>query len=367
MKKIGIMTYHNSDNYGSVLLAYAEQSMLEKLGYRVEIIDFCLNRVNATYGIFVDWGRNGYRCIPYNTYALINYKALKTKEKRYVDFRKRFLNLTNKKYASYEELSREEFDYTCVVAGGDQVWNCDAYVFDKAYFLGFLGEDITKIAYAPGLGASAAYSKDLNNYGKLISEFKFLSVREKESKKIIEKIAGKKANVVLDPVFLLEKKRWEEISEGERCIQKPYLLVYSIGFNSFLYAEAEKIAKKNNLQIVTVMPDWRLAKKRYIKKFDTGPLEFLNLIKYADFVCSNSFHATAFSIIFNKEFIFANGTDYDVRIENILQFFDIPDRFITANSNEQQMKPVKYDKINKLIKESRESVKAMIKEVLNDD
>lgn len=361
MDKIGILTFHSSNNFGSVLLAYAMQHIVESLGYGAEIIDFTTEKTKKAYAIFADMKKYGLHGLPYNTYALLNYRKLKAKQNKYDEFRKSCLKLTEKSYAVNDELQNEKFGYKAVICGSDQIWNFDAYVYDDAYFLGFVPKGTKRIAYAPSLGVTKEFDKRLKDYKQELEAFDFLSVREVSGKDKLNKIVDKSVYIVPDPVFLLDRSEWDRLAGDEPLIKDKYILIYSIGYNPFLYETAKALHRSCGYKMVSIMPDWRMVFFEGETAVDCGPKEFLNYIKNAEYVCSNSFHASAFSIIFNKQFLFANGKSEDERITSVLSEYGIENRFINDTQQLKELEKISYKEINTKVKANREKALELLK------
>lgn len=297
--KIATLTFHASHNYGSVLQAYALSKQLQIMGNDVEIINLRPQSQKDAYPRVPKFRRFIDRLF---------YLSIKGKLNRRYDEYERFINktlpVTKCEYASTDELKNNDFDYDAYVCGGDQIWNPVCQDFETAYYLQFLDNEskAKKISYSPSLGKTKFDNETLKNIGNWVKGFDCISVRETRGANIVSKVSGRDVSVVCDPVLLLERKFWDEMSV-EPGIKKPYMLVYFLENNHGNKGFVDELSKTLGLDVVVITEYLRDAIKPYIKKYDASPEEFVGLFKNASFVYTNSFHGTAFATIYNKPFI----------------------------------------------------------------
>lgn len=325
--KVGIITFHASHNYGSMLQAYALQHIVTRLGHECEIINFRTQRQRKFYRPFFcrEGLKNKLKLILFPKQAINEYK----KYRLFENFLKNRYKLTKKIYTTSESLKEETFKFDAYISGSDQIWNPSAFDHDESYFLGFVKSGL-KIAYAPSMGpfprnqASNCYKDTLIQH---LPSYSHISVREEQSSKCIEELTGIRANVTLDPTLLLESEEWNKLAGHQPLIKGEYIFLYTPWGEYDIYSKAVEIAEKLGLKLVISMPHYirELAyKSNIIYKIDTGPEEFLNLLKFSKFVISGSFHAVVFSIIMQKPFYAIGGND-DSRIMNLLKLADMED------------------------------------------
>ncbi len=340
-KKIGIITYHDSDNYGSVLQAYALSHYIKGLGADCKIIDYRKDAVKELYSI---WKRPTSRnAVLTNIFQIPYYIKLKKRKKNFENFRKNYLPLSNTLYTKQNDLKSGQYDL--YIVGSDQVWNIDIVDFDSSYLLDFTEKK--KISYAASFGSSVKNAASFYPYKSLFEKFDKITVREMAGKNLCENELGLTADLVCDPVFLLSADEWRKIKSAD-TIKEDYIFCYFAGGVSKEMEEFSKsLARQNNCKRVVVMFDWHdWNKKDQIKSFESGPMEFISLLDNAKFVCTNSFHGTAFSIILNKQF-FVDGNYSDVRIKTLLNI---------SNKNEALINSKEFDEIG----ESPNSLKELI-------
>ena len=324
-KQVGIITFHSSDNYGAVLQAYALQHYIESsLKFDVEIIDYREADENKGPFVFVRATHNWMKDLVLSIVRFLNYSSLKKRHEKFEKFRKNFLHLTHLRYIGTESLKHLSKDF--YISGSDQVFNPTLKNY-KAYYLGFDKGNGKKIAYAPSFGISSFNDGITRQILPLLADFDVLSCREEIGAKYISNILGNDIPVVLDPVFLLSKEEWKGVSVVPET-KKKYLLVYSLtkGKSGKINQLARSIAKKKKLTVVTIGNSGLFTHKGVN---DVGPREFVGYFLNAEFVVTDSFHGTSFSLIFGKRVlsIIANKNTGS-RIENIMNIFGRSDDVI---------------------------------------
>lgn len=341
MKKTGILTFHKSINYGSVLQAYALLRAIRKTGNSVEVIDYQQKNYDYIYGIF----RKPISLdnIKFNVVNAYFSKVLRLRKKNFEEFRKKYLNLSIKKYQHGDDLESLGTVYDYLVCGSDQIWNPNARDFDTNFFLP-IPHQAKKISYAVSINGGAL--EKLENREEIkqnLLDFDEISVREILGKKRLEQfLSGEKSvSVVLDPTLLHGKEEYESICSS-RLIEEPYIFFYSVTFSEYAVKAAEILSDRLGLPVYTLYTGRSSAKVVLTRKKirfcmkTNAPEDFLSLIRHADYVVTNSFHGTAFSIIFQKQFYSIGKTDEDgnliadERICNILELLGITDRFVSG-------------------------------------
>ena len=305
MKKVAILTWLNNENYGSILQAYALQQFIRKQGYIVEDIDYdASNKVKI-----INWISN--RNSPSLFLDKIKKKTCKWFSKQKIDFSlkqykfKEFKEnniITTKKYKSPNELSEITKKYDIYVCGSDQIWS--PKLMNPVFYFSFLDKDEYKISYATSLGVSYINERKKEKIRTLLKSFNFISVREEKGKELLKDLTEKNISVQLDPTFLLDKNEWEELLNSQSNYNSnngKYIFLYLLSPNKKYIEKVKKIAKKENLKVKIVLTDIGPFNTGFYELSDIGPLEWLDLIKKAKFVFTDSFHGCIFSLIFNKQ------------------------------------------------------------------
>lgn len=297
MAKIGIITYHFAANYGAVLQCYALSKYLEECGHTVLVLN-CVSKKQANNNSLYR-ECNSIKMIAKNLVLLPFHSKRKKRIEGYNNFRKKHLNLT-KLVETSDELERlideHQFDY--VISGSDQVFNPNIHDFESAFLFPFETKS-KKIGYAVSVGKATV--EQLMQYEKWIKDFEAISAREQSAAERLEKMIGKN-QVVVDPVFLLNKNRWSDICTKK---EKKYVLGYFINVKYYQkYIEiAKKIASEKGLELIII--DARITKYILANNIvnTAGPKEFIDYFMNAEYICTDSFHGTSFSIIFEKPFL----------------------------------------------------------------
>ncbi len=356
--KTGTITFHAPNNNGSFLQAYALQKVLiRELGVENEIIDFRSEKQTNQYKTF-----RPVHCkndLLKNIASLMHFKKLNQRYARFESMRDHYLKKTSC-IVSEKETLKQANQYDVVIAGSDQIWNTGAPDFSRVYFLPEVSAK--KVSYAVSCG-SAANDAGLKKYQNAINAFEQVSVRETAVEKQVRTVYGGRISVVLDPTLLLKKDDYSVLYSGggEPLVQGEYIFYYSINYSKDSLRAVKKLSQMTGLPIYTVFTSFHTSlSERYGVKvlYDGGPSEFLNLLDNAKYVATNSFHGTAFSLIFHKEFYhlcdMVDGLmKKDDRIDGLLEQLGLENRNYTYAQN-QLLPEVSYDKASARMKELRE-------------
>ncbi|MBP1617631.1 MAG: Polysaccharide pyruvyl transferase [Bacteroidetes bacterium] len=357
---IGILTFHASHNYGSMLQAYALQTVLLDWGYDCKIINFRSDRQRIIYPEPGKFPQNKRWKRPFLFLLDLPYlSSLKKKYFYFEDFLQKELNLTPE-YATLEEIEKDIHQFDILISGSDQIWNLSCQDFDWAYFLPFTNK-IKKIAYAPSIGPNV--KKIIENKGisiaqDYIRQYDCISAREMGTADFIKQISGKNAEVVLDPTALVHKDHWLKFISPDPIVKEEYIFLYAPGYNKDICESAKKLSEVLNIKVVVSLPpDYKYFYPSFIYKCDVGPKEFLNLLYNARVVISGSFHAVLFSIYFSKPFYAINGNK-DNRISNILSKLGLENRGVDGTQIEGSIKyidNIDFSEVDKLFEIEKES------------
>ena len=349
--KLGILTFHRALNYGAVLQSYALETALNLHGYEAEIIDYACDYMEKQYRPYY----NPSRSLKGIGSALAYYPIRREKSRKFKAFRASYLKLSNKKNLGKNDLKRIAHEYDRLIVGSDQVWNPKLTGGDASFFLDFADSE-QKISYAASLGADVPDSDLKPVYKKYLSDYSLLSVREKASEQYLSELLQKPVVTVLDPVFLLNKAQWAAVAGSKPIIQKPYIFVYCLHEKS-CYHYAEMLAKEKEIEIVSI-PDSLKVKCGGKKDFTAGVCDFLNYICYADYVITDSFHATAFSLIFEKNLnivLKQSQKSLNGRLSGIAKLLNVSDCVIQGPEDVGKLGIIQdYKKISPRMKEYRD-------------
>lgn len=323
--KIGVITCHVAYNYGAMLQAYALYTYLKSQGHDVEYIDYRSRQLQRQYRLLDCWiSPKGF--IRNILLLCTEYRQEVKRKKCFEDFLSQHIRLTAKRYGSIEELKEIDGMYDAIICGSDQIWNANLAIDDDAYYLGYI-KKTKKIAYAPSLGDCNHVTEQRGNW---ISQFENLSIREEKGKKLLECFLNKEIPLAIDPVFLLDRIQWNNII-GAPLVKEEYIYFYTVGERKNSIETARLIASKFGLKVVVSQSCGFSAPypAEWDKKYESGPLEFINLIKHAKLVIGSSFHVAAFSLILQRPFYTLNPQDS--RINTLLNQFNITGNGIGIN------------------------------------
>jgi len=253
----------------------------------------------------------------------------------------------SKVYSSKSELGAQAYNYSAFLVGSDQLWLPSNIAADY-YTLNFVPSDIRKIAYATSFGVSSLPKKAQESAKNFLPRIDYLSVREKSGQKLIKDLTGMDVPVVCDPTLLLSADEWKSIQSEEPFIKGKYIFCYFLGSNPYPRAFAKELKDKTGCKIVALQQ-----LDAYIRSdngfadeapYDVGPSDFINLIRNAEFVCTDSFHGTVFSILNRKTFFTfrrfrtKSTMSTNSRIDSLLEVLDIKSRILEGNESvEEQM------------------------------
>lgn len=328
--KVGIMTFHRAINYGAVLQAYALRKKVEQLGGEAEVIDYRCKKITRDYSLNPFFAKN----IKDFVFRLCSAPYLSIRKNKFNSFLKQEINMSEKLNIIGKDVSEK---YDVVISGSDQVWQYYLTGDDEEYFLCSFPKS-KKISYA----ASFVLSDNKINPRQLkyLDEFNALSTRESETAKYLAEKLNKEILTVCDPSLLLNKRDWSILVEKRgRVIKEKYILAFNVQKTNGMLQFAESMAKKYDCKLVVLTTSIKKSvNAKYIRT--AGPEEFLSLINYAEMVVTNSFHGTAFSVIFEKQFyveMISGGGLYNTRVKNLLENLHIYNRAIDEYKENEQI------------------------------
>ncbi len=303
--KIALLTCF-LDNCGACLQAYALADRIERFSSKqCEIINYTEPTGYFDYG-FSDRVKESK---PYlklrgslQKSYLDSYNTEKVRRSSFRAFREKYLPIGKTEYKTYAALEGAELDYSHYVCGSDQVWNPTFYgKCNPAYYLAFAPEGVTKTAYAPSIGIDDLPDYAREDFKKYLSRIENISVREDRGKELVKKYANRDAEWVCDPTMLLTGAEWEKLS-APRLHKNPYIFCYLFG-DSPKYKDAiAHLSKETGLDVLIIPFSKRDLAKEYRQILKAGPSEFISLIKNAEYILTDSFHASVFSVLFKKNF-----------------------------------------------------------------
>lgn len=348
-KKVGcvIACRENHTNYGSALVNYAFLKKLQESGAEVEVIiyrkrlsfqqkvAFVVNAIRAG-----EWKDIVNRIIGNRTFAKHpQYKAnIAVRTKAVNEYKSQRITPYFHEFVGYEALHNGSSDYDVVIVGSDQVWT-PMSLPNKFFNLLFVDDNVPKASYASSFGVSEIPAFQRKATGKYLDRFKMIGVRELSGKNIVESLSHNKATVVADPTLLLDKEEWEqEVKDVVIDDSEPYIFCYFLGTNQEARRAANQLKKNTGYKIIAIrhMDEYVPEDEAFGDEapYNIGPNEFVKYISQAAYVCTDSFHCTAFSIQFQKQFMtfyrFASKskTSKNTRIDSLFNILNIDKRHI---------------------------------------
>lgn len=328
--KINTITCHDVYNLGASLQAYALAAYLGACGHDVQILDYKPEYLSRHYSL--TWVSNPRfdRPLLRQAYLLAKLpgrlKARKSlRKRRFDDFRREHLPVTPVRYESCEALRAAGLQADVFIAGSDQIWNP---VFpngkDPAFFLDFVPEGKRRVSYAASFSVESLSDEDRARMKPWLEKLHAVSVRERSGVALLERM-GVAGVQVMDPVFLIDRAHWERMAAQPPA--EDYILVYDFDQSPLVRETARKLSAQSGKKIVSVFP---MAGADEVWQ-DMGPLEFVGAVRHAACVISNSFHATAFSLIFERPFYVVNRQEkINTRMHDLLHSVGLQQRMITA-------------------------------------
>ena len=355
-------------NYGSLLQAYALQACLTSFGASPYIV---LKNNSTTHSKFrqllsVLLSDIIYLSRPnkdYNFSKRLQFKIddlkFKAKYKKLDNFTKRNLSII---FIGDEKEFINSIDKTGIfLAGSDQVWNSTSRL--PWYAFQWVNNNYPKYSYAASIGLSSLSNDEFNIYIDSLSSFNTISFREEQTFNLFRTKFPDKARQDLDPTLLCDKTFWRKI-ESPRLISEPYIFVYRLRPNEDVFDLARKAAKEKQCKIVyTGSYAYRAPDVQTI--FDAGVEDFLSLVDYAEAVITNSFHGTAFSIIYEKPFLSAKVATTGSRAESLLSLLDLKSQYVD-DINKDYTLNVDYTKVNACLENERKKSLGYLKTICSN-
>lgn len=391
MKKTAIVSCYFIHNYGSMLQAYATQKLLDKLNIENETINisgFLGEFRKAQYSYILKSGINSeifrdrlgkaknviVKKLLNNDYT----RNIRQRDIKFDDFAESRIR-KSQVYVSLEDLANKCSDnYETVLIGSDQLW-LPANIAADYYTLNFVPDKVNSVAYATSFGVSELPRDIVEMAGKFLSRIKHISVREQAGQKIIKELTGRTVPVVCDPTLLFTGEEWMEIQQKDRIIEEPYIFCYFIGSTRIHRDFVRRLKKETGLKIValTHVDHYMKSDEGYADytPYDIGPSEFLNLIRNASYVCTDSFHSTVFSILYKKEFFefkrYTENTKQSTnsRLDTLFDLVDIHDRMLDGDEDIQKCLNLKidYEKVHRNLALVREESYRYLRAALEDN
>lgn len=373
-KKVGcvIIMHPGQNNYGSSLQGFATVYKIGQLGYDYEIIRYNKERSLTEFvkdmpsllkiGLIGNLWYRFHKKLDFLCHR--EYKRTRAMRTKAVDvFKEKYLDSKSRFYTGYDSLCRGSLNYSAVMVGSDQVWGPFS-LYAKFYNLLFVDDRIPKFSYASSFGVSNIHPCQKDAVAHYLNRINRIGVREQRGKEIVKELTGRDAEVVLDPTLLLSQDEWARNIDEARCkVGEPYILCYVLGERKDIRGVIKELGEKTGLKIVNLphIDNYHAMDNSLgdINLYDVGPFDFIRLIRDADYVVTDSFHGSVFSILFHKKFITfyrqdpkAKGSTHS-RIDSLFSIFNIKDRIYKTDIYDSIQKEIDYDYVDGKLEEMR--------------
>lgn len=355
-KKIGIAAVTYKENFGSALQTYATQYTLEKMGYDARIFEIKGVHRNIHIKKLLYYAGRMFDPVELK-YLMANLKSRSRKSAsassdQYAQdmiVRKNVYANFNKKWnkmlplvKGWNGLSKQASEMDAVVVGSDQLWR-PSNIVGSFFTLEFVPNNIKKIAFSTSFGVPELPSNLHKHAKKFLSRIEHISVRENSGAEIVMKECGREATVVCDPTMMLTAEEWMHIQDEKPFAEGKYILMYLMGDNPEQREFVKKLSKSTGCRIIGLLHgatyisyDENVADE---KPYNVGPSEFVNLIRNADYVCTDSFHCCVFSILNSTKFFafrrWPDGSKFSAndRLYTLLQFTGLERRMLMGDED----------------------------------
>ena len=348
--KFGLLTFVCAQNWGAVLQGYSTQEFINNnTSHECEVLNW--EPVDNSL-------LKPYKTIPNLLHSILHISRCKQRIQKFENFRKRYIKWSP---ICYTEEEREKLNekYQAFIVGSDQVWITLDHV-NPTMFLNFVSDENKKISYAPSFGADRVNESCNSELKAYIEKFDAISVREASGVDIIRRFSDIPVQIVTDPVFLNSRKFWSALAK-EPQVKEKYIFLYPTQITKQFCDVVKHMKKKYGLSVYT---PFYISGCKTIKNM--GILEFLGWIKKAEYVFATSFHATAFSIIFEKEFWAMPHTSTGARIIDMLESFGIKDSLVYSTEDINYEKIINYNIVSKNVDKLANSSKQWLIKALDE-
>ena len=319
--KATIVTFHCVPNYGAMLQAVAMNKLFENYFNVVDVLDYRPKCITENYNLLYTKRIKGFIA------SVLNVPTNIIKKRRFKRFMEENMRLT----PTFFQAEKISVDNDLLILGSDQIWNLDVTKgVDKTYFGKLPNGGQYVIPYAASIGKDAINEKEAETYKILLNAVPNIGVRERNAQSMLKRIfPDKNIDVTLDPTLMVDASVWNHL-EKKIPLPDKYVLIFSLNGYEKTYATAEEIAAKRGIPIIEVLGhniDF-LDKRKHRKLATLGPQEFLYAIHHADAVVTDSFHGTAFSIIYQRDLRVIPHKTRGARMVELLQAINAENRLV---------------------------------------
>lgn len=370
MKRVSIITIIDNNNFGTFLQAYALCRKVEDLGHKPELVDYCRKHLLAKTrwwnSMRQTW--NPLRWIV-RSKNIIQSHFLHLKDRKFI---KKYLS--SKTCHTVAEIRSSIQHADVYMTGSDQVWNSiHNQGLDRAFYLDYAPIGAKKVSYAASVGMHEYQDWEREETKRLLDQYNHITLRENSAINLLGSLGIDESRLssVLDPTLLLTKEEWYKAIKLPKLHNEKYLLVYSVeekAQDAIINKVAKQIARERNLKVVGIYygTGYNRIECCDYNHFRATPDVFLSLMYYADFVVVSSFHGTAFSINFQKNFYTVSPSRFNSRVANILRLTGLEDRLLMNANQSLSITGIDYQKITAKIETERVKSLSILKKLIED-
>lgn len=362
---IGVLTIHDCENYGAVLQASATLEFLKQLGYKAELIDYATPDLKDANRLIKF--PTSKRAIIDDIRNVVQLDKMINRRKRFNSYKNEFYSISQKQINSIKDFHSIKDDYDCFITGSDQTFNLHLRGDSKyriPYFLNFT--DKTKVSLSSSMGDSIGLITEHEReiIKEYLCKYTSISVRDVPSKIFLETLLNRRIQLLSDPTICVNRSFWDsKVSKNEDF---EYILFYSVVSAPWVVDTIESFSKVLKLPVIAPHPTnkYELG-TNFVRKSESGPYEFLNLIYNAKLVLTTSFHATVFSILFKKPF-YAFRIGEGNRIGSLLDSVEMRNYLIENNQDIESITipQIDFSNIDFIFEEERSIAQSFIRKAL---
>lgn len=389
-KKIAVVSCYFKHNYGSMLQAYATQMALDKLNYDNETIDITgfngeikkaklkyFAKASLTSDILLSKLGMAKNVLKKKLSKGEYTNKIQIRDKKFDDFSKKYFRLSPI-YSSMTELSNKcEERYSSVLVGSDQLW-LPANIAANYYTLSFVPDTVNTIAYSTSFGQSQLPKSVAKKASVFLNKIKHIGVREETGQKLVKDIASRNVPVVCDPTMLFTGEEWMSIQQEKPIVDGKYIFCYFLGNNPSHRDFVKRLKKKTGYKVValTHLDEYVKSDENYADEtpYDVDPADFVNLIRNAKYICTDSFHCSVFSILYRKQFLTFRRFNRDTiqstnsRLDSLFNLVGVDNRFVNPEDDVKKYlnMDTDYDSVHEKLAKVREQSYIYLKKSLED-
>lgn len=389
-KKIAVVSCYFKHNYGSMLQAYATQMALDKLNYDNETIDITgfdgeikkaklkyFAKASLTSDILLSKFGMAKNVLKKKLSKGEYTNKIQIRDKKFDDFSKKYFRLSPI-YSSMTELSNKcEERYSSVLVGSDQLW-LPANIAANYYTLSFVPDTVNTIAYSTSFGQSQLPKSVAKKASVFLNKIKHIGVREETGQKLVKDIVGRNVPVVCDPTMLFTGEEWMSIQQEAPIVDGKYIFCYFLGNNPSHREFVKRLKKKTGYKVValTHLDEYIKSDENYADEtpYDVDPADFVNLIRNAKYICTDSFHCSVFSILYRKQFLTFRRFNRDTiqstnsRLDSLFNLVGVDNRFVNPEDDVKKYLNIDtdYDLVHEKLAKVREQSYIYLKKSLED-